>query len=221
MKNNSKAIIAFLGSILLLLGSCQQGPKKESSTDSETPNTTQETNVEPPSGIISLAESKSLYDNYTRHRLDLIKQYEAERSEVEFIPARFTSFPYAEIKQYMSYLEQEAKAANVTISSLRIYYANYPDKPDFPDGKKVVHPRQNSIFIVPTMKVDGEEYGFYIGADGNAKLIKDAVGAKEMGSKLNQREQSYASFAPSFFQDGDTSLNLNHGSSGPPPNTDF
>lgn len=215
MKNNKNIVIASFGAILLLLGACQQAPKKEQPTEPK------QEKIAPPVGIISLEESKSLYDNYTKNRLDMIQTFEAERNPDEkFVPARFTSFTYSEIKQYMAYVEQEAKEAGVEVTSLRFYFANYPNKEKFPNGAKVVHPRQNSIFIVPTTMVDGKELGFYIGADGKAKPIKGAVGSHEEGGK-DEPNTSQASFAPSLFQNGDTSLNFNHGGSGPPPYTDF
>ncbi|MAU15882.1 MAG: hypothetical protein CMH46_10125 [Muricauda sp.] len=211
MKNNGKALLAFFAATLLLLGSCQQGPKKEKPTEPK------KEKVPPPEGIISLDESKSLYDNYTKNRVDMIEEFELERQPgKEFNAARFTSFTYADLKNYMAYIEQEASEAGVKVASLRLYFANYPDKPDFPDGKKIVHPRQNSIFIVPTTIIDGEELGFYIDADGKAKSIKSVV-----GSSKDTGNTSQASFAPTLFQDDGTSLNLNHGNSGPPPYTDF
>ena len=215
MKNYRKTAIAFIGVSFLLIGACQQGPKKEEPTKPE------QEEVLPPEGIISLEESKSLYDNYTKNRVGMIEEYEAERNpDKKHIPARFTSFTYGQMKDYMAYVEQEAEEAGVKVASLRLYFANYPDKPDFPDGKKVVHPRQNSIFIVPTTIMDGEERGFYIDADGNAKPIKGVVGSSETGEN-GEPNTSQASFAPSFFQSGSKSLNLNHGTSGPPPYTDF
>lgn len=215
MKNNRKVAIAFLGTVLLFMGACQQGPKKDEPKDSEPPH---EEKISPPEGIISLEESKSLYDNYTRNRVGMIEKYEMEQyPDEKYVPARFSSFTYADIKQYMAYIEQEAKGANVEISSLRFYFANYPKNERFPDGKKIEHPRQNSIFIVPTMIVDGEEHGFYIGADGKAKLIKNKVGQSSVGDK-SEKTKSYASMVPISMQD-DTSLNLNHGNSGPPPFT--
>ncbi|MBW8242770.1 hypothetical protein K1F50_08165 [Muricauda oceani] len=217
MKNNKNIVIASFGAILLLLGACQQGPKKEEPKESEP----RQEKVAPPKGIISLEESKSLYDNYTKNRLDIIEKFEAERNADEkFVPARFTSFTYADMKQYMHYVEQEAKEAGVKVASLRLYFANYPDKPDFPDGEKVVHPRQNSIFIVPTTMMDGEEQGFYIDAEGKAKPIKGVVGTDDADA-TGETNTAQASFAPSLFQRGSTSLNLNHGTSGPPPYTDF
>ena len=215
MKNNRKTIVVFFGASLLLIGACQQGPKKEEPTEPK------QEKVLPPEGIISLEESKSLYDNYTKNRLNIIQQFETERSpDKKYIPARFTSFTYSDMKDYMAYVEQEAEEAGVKVASLRLYFANYPDKSNFPDGKKVVHPRQNSIFIVPTTLIDGEELGFYIDANGNAKPIKGVFSSSEAGEK-GEPNTSQASFAPSLFQGGSTSLNLNHGSSGPPPYTDF
>ena len=223
MKNTKKVTAIFLGALLLMLGACQRGPKKEEPAE---PNGSEiQERVSPPKGIISLEESKSLYDNYTKNRMGLIERYEAERHpEEKFEVARFTSFDYATIKQYIAFIEQEADSAGVNISSLRFYFANYPDTEDFPDGKKIVHPRQNSIFIVPAMKIDDGEYGFYIGADGKAKLIKDAVGETAVGSIAKNGQRSYAGFAPSFNKPNaaqEQSLALNRGSSSPPPWSDY
>ncbi len=222
MKNTKQVAYFFMASVFLIMASCQQQPKKE-----ETQQEEKEETVKPPQGIISLDESKSLYDNYTKNRVELIQAFELEENDDEnFHAARYTAFDYETIKQYMAFIEQEAKGAKVDIASIRFYFANYPDKEKFPDGEKIVHPRQNSIFLVPTMKVDSLDYGFYIGEDGEAKLIKDAVGAnKGMGSHQSKDNKAYASFAPSLspnptFQ-REQSLNLNHGGSGPPPNNDF
>ncbi|MFD2101357.1 hypothetical protein [Flagellimonas iocasae] len=222
MKNLKKVGTVLLGALLVTLAACQQGSKKQEPSE---PVMEEQERVEPPSGIISLEESKSLYDNYTKNRLDIIQRYEAERSpEKKFEAARFVSFTYEDIKQYMAFIEQESKEAQVDISSLRFYFANYPDQEDFPDGKKIVHPRQNSIFIVPAMKTDDGEYGFYIGEDGKAKLIKNAVGETAVGSITENDNKSYASFVPISAPPaaaGGQSLTLNKGSSSPPPWGDY
>ncbi|MEO9510599.1 MAG: hypothetical protein ABJN84_15805 [Flavobacteriaceae bacterium] len=219
MKKIKKVPSLFLGSMLLFLGACQQAPKKEN------PQEKPQEKIEPPKQIISLEESKSLFDNYSRNRVDLIQKYEMERnSEEEFHPARFVSWDYDTLKQYMAFIEQEAKAAEVDISELRFYFANYPNKKDFPDKKRIVHARQNSIFILPAMEVDGKNYGFYIGEDGKAKLVKNAVGEKSIGNVLNDREKSYAGFVPSLSAPPTyttQSLTLNRGNSAPPPPHDY
>ncbi|WP_420601558.1 hypothetical protein [Flagellimonas sp.] len=220
MKNTSKVATSFLAFILLILAACQPKPKKEE------PHEEPREKVKPPEQIISLEESKSLYDNYTRNRVDIIQQFEKEQHEDDnFRVARFNSFDYKTIKQYIAFIEQEAEAADVDITTLRFYFANYPNKENFPDGRKIVHPRQNSLFVVPTMNVDGEDYGFYIGEDGKAKLIKDAVGAKGIGQRSKQNNKSYASMVPISSAppavNGGQSLALDKGSSGPPPNGDY
>ncbi|WP_420320052.1 hypothetical protein [Flagellimonas sp.] len=220
MKNLKTAFAMLLGSFILILGACKQAQKTEE------PNEEPKERVKPPEQIISLEESKSLYDNYSKNRVELIQQFEMEQNQDEgFRPARFSSWDYATIKQYMAFIEQEAKDAKVDISSLRFYFGNYPNKERFPDGKKVVHPRQNSVFIVPTINVDGQNYGFYIGEDGEAKLIKDAVGANGIGNIEIKEQKAYASFAPSLMtappQNGGQSLTMNRSTSGPPPSSDY
>lgn len=219
MKNTPKVTHLLMALMFLALASCQHKEKKEE------PREEPKERVKPPKQIISIEESRSLYDNYSKNRVDIIQQFEAERSpERKFDVARFSSFDYATIKQYMAFIEQEAKDAKVDISSLRFYFANYPDKEKFPDGKRIVHPRQNSIFIVPTIEVDGQDFGFYIGEDGEAKLIKDTKHAQGIGENGNGSKKAYASFAPTLSApvlQGGQSLNLNRGSSSPPPPGDF
>ncbi|UII75057.1 hypothetical protein LV716_12415 [Flagellimonas sp. HMM57] len=220
MKNTKKAAPFLLVFTLLLLGACQ--PKQK-----ENPKEEPKEHVEPPKQIISLIESKSLYDNYSKNRVETIQQYEAQANrDKNFKPSRFTSFDYKTMKQYMAFIEQEAEAANVDISTLRFYFATYPSKRRFPDGQRVVHPRQNSLFMLPTMKVKGLDYGFYIGADGKAKLVKDAVGINGVQDSMQQANgTAKASFMPSLttapLMQGEQSLTMNHGSSGPPPSGDF
>lgn len=219
MKNTKKVAPLLLGSMFLFLGACQPKPKKEK------PHEEPRERVKPPEQIISLEESKSLFDNYSRNRAGVIENYEMERHpKEEFHVARFVSWDYKTLKQYMAFIEQEAKDAEVDISELRFYFANYPDKKDFPDKERIEHARQNSIFILPAMEVDGKDYGFYIGDDGKAKLVKDAVGEKGIGNITDDKEKAYASFAPSLSAPAaytTQSLTLNRGNSAPPPPHDY
>lgn len=222
-KTMKKGFILLLG-LLLMTVSCQEKPKPQPEPEIETKET-----VKPPSDIISIQDSKSLYDNYTRNRVAPIMAYELETNQDEaFKAARFVDFDYDTIKQYIAYVEQEAKKAKVDVSTFRLYFANYPNTEKFPDGKKVVHPRQNSIFLLPTLEEGGQNFGFYIGADGKAQLIKNAVNAKGegYGNVMDKKvEKAQASIMPAIFSptplQGDLSLILNHGGSGPPPETDY
>ncbi len=217
----------FFSLVVVGLASCgdkrADKPEKEHEEYHET--------VKPPTNIISLEMADSIYTNYSNHRVALIEDYETQKRAPEetFEAARFVDFDYDAIKQYIKYVDQEAKNAGVQkVTKLRLYFANYPDKKDFEDGKKVVHPRQNSIFMIPTIEKNGGNYSFFIGADGKPELVIDwkAQMTKGMGLLENDRKKAYAGFGLEIFsapslQIGGTSLTLNHGGSGPPPKSDF
>lgn len=180
--------------------------------------------VSAPQQIISLEEAKELYDTYTRRRAELILKTEGPDDEgIPFEPARFAAFDYNTIKQYMAFIEQEAASANVDISTLRFYFGNYGEKEAGQDKS-----RRNTVFLVPTTKSNGQDYGFYIatGPDGKplAEPIRNKVGSAEesgMGSRGNSQERSYAGFAKAALLQSGQSLVLNKGNSGPPPQGDF
>ena len=182
--------------------------------------------VKPPSQIISIDEAKSVYDNYTVKRASLIEASEAPLEDgSKFIASRYGDYSIEDMKQYIAYVEQEAKVAGVKVETLRLYFSTYPDKKEFPDKKKVKHPRQNSFFIVPTMKVDTMNLGFYIKNLGDGKkeavLIRDYPGM--MDGKIGETNKTYKSFAsmvPNFnfsAYQGDESLILNDSHMSPPP----
>lgn len=212
--------------ICLILGiaSCNEKTKENPDAAEQTPI------VKTPSAIISLGEASAIYDNYTKHRIPLIESYETQERvpDEKFEASRFVDFDYQTMKQYLAYIDQEAKNAGVKkITKLRLYFANYPDQDKFPNGKTVIHKRQNSIFMVPTLEQDGINYGFYVGSDGNAALIKDWNGnlKGDMGLKLDTKQKAFAGYAPNFSLNsnlqGSKSLALNFGQGGPPPKTDF
>lgn len=217
----SKRSLLLLGLALITLSACNEQPKKESE---EKMDTQTEEEIVAPKEIISLESAKSIYDNYSKFRAPVIKSFETqERSPDEtFEVARFVSFDFETVKQYIAYVEQESKKVGVKPNGLRFYFANYPDKERFSDGKKVIHPRQNSIFVLPTLKEGNDDWGYYIGDDGKAKLIKDWVKTNELDK--NGADKSKASFMPNFnanLMQGGGSLVMNRSGSGPPPHGDF
>lgn len=222
------AFASLIGLILLLsLHSCkEQDRQKEQSEETS--------EVRAPEQIISVAQAKTMYDQYSKRRAPLILRYEDSitKGEREFDVARYTYYDYKTIKQYLAYIEQEAENAGVEIASLRFYFSNYPDQETFENGKKVVHPRQNSIFLMPTVQSEGQDYGFYIqeGESGsevvllNGKLEpyqQKGMGLNKKGTYHNEagfapKLHAVSTGAPSNVQ-GDKSLILNEGNSAPPP----
>jgi hypothetical protein len=219
--NNKKQLVlcvAVLAMLSFLLTSCNETGKKDQ------PQKVDAVEINAPNNIISLQEADDIYNNYTKHRVAAIESYEAQEraSEEAFEAARFVSYDIETIKNYIKFVEQESKKAGVTPNTLRFYFANYPDKNNFPSGKKVVHKKQNSIFILPTLSEKGEDYGYYIGSDGKAKYIKDWKANLGDGTE-KLKSKSEASFLPSFSNTvySNQSLILNRGQSGPPPYPDF
>lgn len=229
MKNAKRVLWKSAIPLIIVFGLFSCGDRKQKPKE-EKPKEEKPVIVEAPENIISLEQADAIYENYTKHRLPLIETYETrERAPSEkFEAARFVDFDYESIKKYIAYVDQEAAKGGVKkVTKLRLYFANYPNEKKFKDGKDIVHPRQNSIFLLPTLEKNDQDYGFYIGEDGKAKLIRDwsSEMQKGMGSLNKQEEIQHASIVPNFFTSnslqGDKSLTYNHGNGGPPPTGDF
>jgi hypothetical protein len=217
----SKRNLGFTTVALLLFLACNT-EKKQSEEESQEP--TKE--IEAPEKIISIDEAKNGYDNYTQKRVNLIEAAEEPSKDgTKFVASRYGEYDIETVKTYIAYVEQEAKAAGVEIKTLRFYFSTYPDKEEYSKNKKIKHPRQNTFFILPTMKVDTLNLGFYIKNLGDGK--KEAALIRDYPSKLKKgmgytktTQKSYASLLPSFnlntFQ-GEGSLILNDSHMSPPP----
>ena len=199
--------------ILVLLASCNQQPKKEMPINGETEPVEE---ITAPKDIVSLNEAKKLCQNYERRRIPSIVKFETAQSDSDekFMPTQFIAFNLDSLKNYIAYVEQEAKKVNVAPDSLRIYLANY--------GKEGRDPNHNTVFILPTAKVEGDYGGFYIDGDA-AKLMRNYWPMDENGGQEGE-PKSKASFVPNFntslFLDSKSFI-FNHGSGGPPPTGDF
>lgn len=230
MKNTTKVLWKFSVLFVLVFSLTNCGDNKQKRKKENTPEENPPV-LEAPANIVSLEQADAIYANYSKHRIPAIESYETkQRAPSEaFEAARFVDFDYQMIKDYIAYVDQEAEKAGVKkVTKLRMYFANYPNEKTFPDGKEVVHERQNSIFMTPTLAKNGGNYSFYIGDDGKPELIIDwkAEMHKGMGSVPEQQEKTHASLVPSFFTTNNSmfdgqSLILNRGNNGPPPKTEF
>ncbi len=202
MRNAKKlTLISSLILFLLFLG-CKE---KEHQTEEPT--------VKPPEQIITVKEAQVMFDNYTNRRVPLIQTYEDSINPKEkFDVARYGYYDYKTIKNYIAFIEQEAKKANVEISTLRFYFSNYPN------DTNLKHPRQNSFFILPTTMVDGKEYGFSVLSDDRGNYKAELLKNNFIIEPPTITEE--ASFLPkiSFFkEDVEQSLIINESNISPPP----
>lgn len=203
MKTNQKWGMLCLTLLFLALSACAEKPKEKPQGEEKITTA--------PSGIISLGEAKILCDNYEDRRIQGIIDFELAQNESEekFIPTQFIDFDFETIRTYVKYVERKSKKVKVAPDKLRIYLGNYGT-----DGKD---PNRNTVFVLPTATIDGKHGGFYIGANGNAKLISSYW--KENGVDTEQKSKTDLSQSKNLNQYG--SLILNRGGSGPPPHTDF
>lgn len=193
--------------------------------------------VKPPKEIISVEQAKTLFEAYSDRRVPIIQAYEAQQDTTSFNATRFGWYDYATLKQYMAYIEQEADKAGVEISGISIYLGNYPNQPNFKDGKPIKYPRQNTNFFVPTMKYDGQDMGFLVrtsegGRKTTAIMIRDIVskmpdtspnGSAYVNNKIENKLAGFFMFNLIAQDGGDKSLILNEAGLTPPPPkpTDF
>lgn len=211
----SSAKCYLAGMALLLIGACNEQPKEETPTPSAL---SAEQEIEAPKEIISLDEAKVLCENYERRRIPSILEFESTENanQEKFIPTQFVAFKLETLKSYIKYVEQEAKKAKVTPDSLRIYLGNY--------GNSGEDPNRNTVFVLPTAQIGKGYGGFYIGDNGEAKLIRD-YWPKEDGNGLDGNQtKSKASMLPTLntsLMQGGGSLIMNRGNAGPPPFGDF
>jgi len=214
---------------LTTIFSCNEQPKKNEVPDNKI-------EVLPPNQIIAVPQAKDMYESYGKRRVPLIQHYEdsinrQKNDGKEFDVARFVYYDYETIKQYLDYIEQEAKNAGVEISTLRFYYSNYPNEAIFPNSKdSIKHPRQNSIMLSPTYNDGKRDYLFYIGEGAQGKqavpLNNSFEAIKGYGTNSSENSKTYASFAPilnsnntkkSAIIQSNQSLTLNRGTAVPPP----
>lgn len=226
MKNLQSLITGLICLFALMLVSCGEQSKEG--------QTQKNAEVNPPDQIISVEEAKNMYDNYSNRRAGLIQHFEdsiniSKKDTAQFDVGRYTYYDYKTIKQYLEYIEQEAAKAGVEISSLRFYYSNYPDQEKFANGKPIVHPRQNTFFLIPAMEVEGEQYAFTTvdtGEPGKKRAVlltmdlepydADGMGAIENGSKKSYASVfSLVNYASPAYANGSTVLN--EGNAAPPP----
>lgn len=229
MKNGKNFIIFLLLIAVLVLGylRCEGTDTPDKPTN------------EAPQQIISVEQANEMYDTYTERRIGLIQQYERPNPDGSpFNPTRYGWYDYKTIKQYLAYVEHEAKMANVEVSGIQFYLTSYPDKQTFSNGVPVKYPRQNSFMLIPTMNVDGNDIGFMTDGAGDKRKaipLSNVIGQlapnQQKGGQTTQQSAGFGSkflmMNPNFMNSLDHheghSLILNEGSLIPPPrqSTDF
>ena len=228
MKKFKNLLPLGLLAVLLVNGCAEQAQKSEEPT----PTTT----IEKPDHIISISDAKMLYDRYGERRVPIIQKFEdaineRKKDTTKFDVARYVSYDYKSLKEYLAYIDQEAQRANIEISSLRFYLSNYPDETFFPDSKdSISHPRQNSVMITPAISKGNRDYIYYIenidSESPRAIYLRDSFNpmeSQEVGLTETEK-RAHAAFvnnlpasASALPYQGGGSMTYNRGTGAPPP----
>lgn len=173
--------------------------------------------VRAPQKIISIEKAKEMYDVYSNNTVPMFKEIKAKLNDTAFEPTRYGWYDYKTIKQYLAFIEQEAKQSGVEISGLQFYFTSYPDKEKFSDGSPVKYPGKNSFFIIPTMNTEGKDYGFYTVI--NNKGVKQAMLVKDKIQQLRSMKAMSTNISTDSTA-GEQSLIINESNLVQPPNPD-
>ncbi len=211
--------------------------------------------VEAPRQIVSVDDARKMYNNYTDRRAQLIQKYEdsldrsgkdyemqqqkmkeenAEMEKDSFDVARYGKYDIKELRQYLDFVEQEAKKAGVEVSSIRFYFSNYANMEKYDDGAAVKHPRQNSFLLVPAAVKGDRDYAFFVREDDQGVwkpvFLSDRLDQEMedgLGVVNRDRQLNHAALIPYIFNKstanapltfaGDQSLFSNEVDMVPPP----
>ncbi len=201
----SVKLLYILGCSTLLTFSCQEQQAKSE------PLTEQLEMITAPENIISVQEAEMLFTNYKKNRISIIE--EAENANVEedqeaYMATTSITFDFEMMKQYMAYIEQQAKTAQTNIKGLRVYFGQYGD------SKKAKYPKAETVFFNPTMMDGNDEVSFAI-----QELDEKSVSVP-VGKIVNNRKLEGRANLTLVVQSETTSLAGNAGSRRPPPMND-
>lgn len=124
--------------------------------------------------IDSVGQEVGSQDNDPKgqYRKEQIRKAEAQKKmeqadDAGFKPTRYAFYDYKSLKKYMAFIEQEADKANVDISTLRFYFANYPNKDSFDNNSPITERRRNTLVFIPTVNTGSQEFAFYTADDSD------------------------------------------------------
>ncbi len=188
----------------VLLVNCKGDHTNNQDDDNDGPST-----VVAPDMIIPIEKGAELFYNYRENRITLIE--EAENSDLPegvepYLATTSVTFDFEELKQYMKYIEKQAKKSETRIKGLRVYLGQYSDT------KNEEHPRAETVFFNPTMKKGGDEVAFAIQHQNGNNVAVPVGELLDYNKKPAGRSNLILTV-----QDSITSLAGNDGHRRPPP----
>lgn len=214
-----KLLAIFFGSALFFMSCDKEGHKKDAPPPPPAAMAPV-VRIEAPSSIISVQEAEDMYYNYGEKTASLIEKAmntdangkAISSDDAKYVQAtRSLSIDYKTLKQYLAFIEQEAKESKTDITGLRIYLSSYSEKVN--DGR-------TSVFLNPIMEAgDGgitDDVSFAIQTVGKTKKaipVGKIVKVPDSNTNKSNLEQEISG-------DGIQSLAANRFPWSPPPEDD-
>ena len=190
--------------------------------------------------LISVNQGTEMYHEFDENRIKVLaKTLKDKYKNPDFNDTQFIWYALEDLKAYIEYVEAIQKAnPKQDVSGLRIYFGAYPDSGKFKDGKKIKLPGQQTVFMVPTVAIEGgsKEYNalnhlpFVINSkatnslNGDFKIIDDLMNSTSKKERLNlfyKKSQNFqtAGFNTNTFTGSTAELKMifNEGEMIPPP----
>lgn len=111
--------------------------------------------------IIPINNAITMQQEFKTLRIDSLKPIlEKTYGAKDFKDTQFVWFTLEDMESYINYIKA-IKSANPKkdVSGVRIYFAAYPNKKVLND-RKIKHPRQQTVFMVPTVKSYNESESY-------------------------------------------------------------
>lgn len=108
---------------------------------------------------IPIADAIEMHNEYESNRIQLLeKKLGTLYKNPEFEDTKFVWMPLEDLKAYVNYVEDIKRTnPNDEVSGIRLYFSAYPNKKQFDySNKKITDPGQQTIFMVPTVKLDNK-----------------------------------------------------------------
>ena len=108
--------------------------------------------------VISIEQAIEMHQTYQNHIGNLISKANSVRLGEEYHATQFVWMSLDNLKAYVNHLDEVQKLNNTKITGIRFYLGAYPDqntcdKMEF----KTETPHRETMFLVPTMKVEGND----------------------------------------------------------------
>lgn len=114
-----------------------------------------------PDNIISVLDAASLVDEYVEKRAKFLENNLTQKSSMnDYLATQLVYIKLDDLKNYITYVEQESAKAGIEVESIGMYHMKYPDNGTIPSGKTFETERygKENLILSPMAFFDDADY---------------------------------------------------------------